>query len=474
MAIKDLRSFIEALEREGDLVRIEKEVDWNLEMGAIIRRVYETQDRAPFFQKIKDAPGVRALGAPLASYKRMAIALEINPDSSIKEINDEIERRIANPIKPVIVDNGQCKENILLGDDINLFKFGAPMAHDGDGGRYITTWGLVITKDLENPDWVNWGMYRQMIHNENTMGGLLLPGQDIGRMYQKYEKAGKPMPFATIIGPSTLTGFGANLSPGPGQNERDLVGGIEQSPVELVKCETVDLEVPANAEIIIEGYVPPGVRVEEGPFGEYTGYRVSPRAPRPIYEVTCITHRNNPILTISNMGTPIDEADISMTIAWRPEAKKALAGLPIVDVSIPAYGSGHLIVVSVQRAYSGVAIHVANAIWGSKLGYLIPFVIVVDSDVDVFNLGEVVHALVTKCHPINGVHPRPNTPGHGLYPFLSFQERLWGKACNLLLDCTWPVEWDDNIEVPPRASFANIYPKELQEKILKGWKEYGF
>ncbi|MDO8721592.1 MAG: UbiD family decarboxylase [Syntrophales bacterium] len=474
MAFKDLREFIDALEKEKQLVRVKKEVDWNLEAGAIIRRAYELQERATFFEKVKDAPGVRMMGGPCGTYARMALAMGMSADTPVKEIANEFDKRISNPIKPMLVSKGPCKENIIKGDDIDLFKFGAPMAHDGDGGRYITTWGYVTTRDLEDTGWVNWGMYRQMIHTKNMMGGLILPGQDIGRMYQKYEKANKPMPFATVIGADPLATVGGSLSAGPGESEVDLAGGLRKEPIELVKCETVDLEVPAHAEIIIEGHVLPKVRVEEGPFGEYTGFRTSPRAPRPVYEVTCVTHRNNPILTVSNMGTPVDEADIVMTLAWRNEASRAVKTLPVVEVAMPAYGSGHLVVVSVERAYSGVAIHVANAIWGSKLGYLVPFVVVVDKDVDVFNLGEVVHAIVTKCHPVRGVHSRPNSPGHGLMPFMSFEERLWGQGANLLLDCTWPVGWDQNIEIPPKASFGNIFPKEIQEKVIANWEKYGF
>ncbi len=474
MALKSIRDFIEVLDKAGDLVTVKQEVDWNLEAGAIIRRAYELQEKATLFEKIKDAPGIRMMGGPCASYARIALAMGMDADTPLKELCDEFDGRIANPIKPMLVSTGPCKENIIKGDDIDLFKFGAPMAHDGDGGRYITTWAFIVTRDLEDTGWVNWGMYRQMIHNETMMGGLILPGQDIGRMYQKYEAANKPMPFATVIGADVLCGIGGSLSAGPGESEVDLAGGLRKEPVELVKCETVDLEVPAHSEIVIEGHVLPKIRVEEGPFGEYTGYRTSPRAPRPVYEVSCITHRNNPILTVSNMGTPVDEADIAMTMAFRNEVKRAVAALPVAEVAMPPYGSGHLAVVAIHRAYSGVATHVANAIWGSKLGYLVPFVIVVDSDVDVFNLGEIMHAIVTKCHPVRGVHSRSNTPGHGLIPFLNFKERLWGQGANLLLDCTWPMDWDPNIEIPPKASFGNIYPKEIQEKVINNWKKYGF
>ncbi len=473
MAHKDLREFIEALAKAGHLVKVKQEVDWNLEVGAIIRKACELEERATLFEKVKDAPGVSILGGPCASYARMALALGMDAGTPKKEMVKEFDKRIANPIKPMLVSSGPCKENIIKGKDIDLFKFGVPMVHDGDGGRYIGTWHLIATPDLDSK-WVNWGMYRQMVHNETMMGGLLLPIQHIGQIFAKYEKAGKPMPFATVIGSEPLCAMASVLSPAAGVNEVDLAGGLRKEPVDLVKCETIDLEVPAHAEIVIEGNVLPGVRVDEGPFGEYSGYSSAPRSPRPVYEVTCITHRNNPILPVSNMGVPVDDSDIVCTTAFRNVATAALAGLPVVNVDVPAYGSVHLVVVSVRRAYSGIAHHVASAIWGTKLGALVPFVVVVDEDVDVFNLGEVVHAIVMKCHPVRGVHPQPNCPGHALWPFLNFHERHWGQASHLLLDCTWPVDWDPNIEIPAKISFGTSYPKDLQEKVVKNWGKYGF
>ena len=473
MAHKDLREFIAALDKSGHLVKVKQEVDWNLEVGAIIRKACELEERATLFEKVKDAPGVRILGSPCATYARLAVAMGMDAGRPVKEIAKEFDKRIANPIKPLLVSSGPCKENIIKGKDIDLFKFGVPMIHDGDGGRYISTWHFIVTRDFDS-SWVNWGMYRQMIHNETMMGGMLLPFQHIGKIFQKYEKANKPMPFATAIGTEPLCAVAGVLSPGMGVNEADLAGGLRKEPVELVKCETVDLEVPAHAEIVIEGHVLPGVRVDEGPFGEYTGFSSAPRNPRPVYEVSCITHRHNPILTVSNMGMPVDDNDIITNSSFRNVANSVLAGLPVVDVDVPAYGSCHLVVVSVRRAYSGIAHHVASAIWGSKLGSQAPYIIVVDEDVDVFNLGEVIHAVVMKCHPVRGVHAQPNSPGHALWPFLNFHERHWGQAAHLLLDCTWPVDWDPNIEIPAKISFGTSYPKALQEKVVSNWGKYGF
>jgi 4-hydroxy-3-polyprenylbenzoate decarboxylase len=475
MPFRDNREYIEALEKAGEIVRVEEEVDWDLEAGAIIRRSYEQKLPAPFFQKIKGYPkGFRMFGAPLSNFRRLAIAMDLDPDSHPSVILDEYHQRALHPIKPVVVKDAPCKENIRIGDQVDLYELPAPMVHDGDGGRYISTWHFVITKDLDS-DWVNWGMYRQMIHNSQSLGGLFLPTQDIGVMYyRKYEPKNLPMPFATAIGPDPISALCSCASYGVGKSEADLAGGIRRQPVELVKCETSDLLVPAHAEIIIEGEVLPHERVDEGPFGEYTGYRSSPRMPRPVYRVKAITFRNDPILTVANMGMPIDEGDICLSVCGRTDIKTILDnyGFPITGIHLPPECSGHMVVVAVQTKYTNIASHIAHAIWGTKLPY--PYVVVVDSDVDAYNITEVLHAIVTKCHPVKGIRVEEHAVGHPLLPFLSLEERMWGKGAAVLFDCTWPLDWPKEIAIPRKASFKDIYPKEIQEKVLNKWQKYGY
>ncbi|MBW2016486.1 MAG: UbiD family decarboxylase, partial [Deltaproteobacteria bacterium] len=149
---KDNREFINLLKKYGDLVTVEQEVDWDLEMGAIVRRVCEKKLPSPYFKKIKDYPGFEALGAPLATYRRLAIAMGLGSDASIPEIAEEYVRRTtAEPIPPVLIDrkDAPCKDNILMGEEADLFKLPAPMVHDGDGGRYLATWHFVVSKDPE-------------------------------------------------------------------------------------------------------------------------------------------------------------------------------------------------------------------------------------------------------------------------------------------------------------------------------------
>ncbi|MDO8785292.1 MAG: UbiD family decarboxylase, partial [Syntrophales bacterium] len=314
-------------------------------------------------------------------------------------------------------------------------------------------------------------------HNERHMGGLIIPTQDIGRIKAKYDRDKKPMPFASVIGPDPLSAIASSVAYGVNADEADLAGAIRQKPVELVKCKTVDLEVPAHAEIILEGEVLHDVIVDEGPFGEYSGYRSTPRLPRSVYKVNCITHRNDPILVMSNMGVPPDDGQITYACTGvRTAALRALQeqGIPVTGVYVPPEGVGHLVIVAVKKTYNNIATQIAQVVFGTSGSPMFAHqLIVVDDDVDPYNLAEVLHAVATKCHPINGVITYPAW-GHPLAPYLSLHERTWGKGGKLVLDCTWPLDWDRENEVPMKSSFKTIYSQEIQDTVLKNWKEYGF
>lgn len=473
---KDNREFIKALAKTGDVVTIEQEVDWDLELGAIVRRGCELKAPAPYFKKIKDYPGFEAFGAPLATYRRLAIALGLAPDTPIPEIGRVYtERTSREPIKPVIVDktSAPCKDNIILGDEVSLFDLPAPMVHDGDGGRYISTWHFIVAKDLDT-DFVNWGMYRQMVVDERTMVGPVLPFSDMGKMfYTKYAPKGLAMPFATAIGCDPLAAIAAS-APSP-IAEADFCGMLMGEPVELVKCETCELYVPAHAEIIIEGEVIPGVLIEEAPFGEYTGHRSSPREPRTVYRVKAITYRNNAIMTISNPGIPLDENQLLRSFSLGLELEKLLRGqgIPITGVFMLPESTHHMMVVGVKPAYSNIATQIAQLAFGSKLGPWFHMVVVVDDKTDIYNKDEVIYMLCTRCHPVRGIRIFPHTIGTPFYPFLDPQDRLMNKGAKVLFDCLFPLEWK-MADIPTLVSFRAVYPQEVQEKVLANWEKYGF
>ncbi len=476
MVFKDLREYLATLEKYDEVQRIEKQVDWSLEAGAILRRCYEIGLRAPFFQNIKDYPGHRMFGGTLGSYRRIAIALGMPPETSYNELMEVYIERKKNLIKPIIVKDAPCKENIYLGDEVDLFKLPAPMLHDGDGGRYLCTWHVTVSQDPDS-EWVNWGMYRAMIHNRNTLTGIIGPHQHIGMLYHKYELNNQPMPFAIAIGPEPICCAVAGTQIPHGISEVEVAGGLRGEPVEIVKGETVDLYVPASAEIVIEGEILPRERIPEGPFGEFTGYRTSAVIDRPVYKVKAITHRNNPILTMSCMGVPVDEDHALHSLTSGAEILNELRekGIPVAGLHCYAECSYQLVVVSIKRTgVANMAYAVSNTVRANKAGQRNPYLIVVDDDIDPGNIYQVMHALTTKCHPARGIHKHNAATGFSLQPFLNPHERRYLLSAAATFDCTWPVDWDQETEVPKRCSFDNIYPKEIQEHVLQNWSNYGF
>ncbi len=476
MPFKDLREFITRLEKEGEVQRIREEVDWDLEAGAIARKALEAGLPAPYFQKVKDYPdGYQLASGLMANHRRIAIAMDMDPDTPAKELIEEFLRRKQRPIKPVLVNDGPCKENIQVGDEVDLLKFPVPMIHAGDGGRYIGTWHIDVTKDLDT-DWVNWGMYRHMLYDKNTFGMLALSPKHFGLMYdQSYEPGNKPMDIAVVIGTEPVSSFCAATVMPYGVSEVDVAGAIRGEPVELVKCETVDLAVPATAEIVIEGEVRPHERMDEGPFGEYSGYCVGLKRPRPVIHVKAVTHRNNPIFTMSCMGVPVDDSHAIFSVCKSAAFLEELRarGLPVTGAYMIPEGTCHAIAVAVKPPYYGVAGEIAHVVWGARHGYLTPWVIVVEDDVDPYNLGQVFHALMTKCHPSRGIVKLEHAMALPLFPWLSMRERDHRIGAKVYFDCTWPMDWDPS-EVPRRISFAEAYPEEVQQKALAKWQKYGY
>jgi 4-hydroxy-3-polyprenylbenzoate decarboxylase len=483
MAFSDLREYIEVLEKEGELVRIKKEVDWNLEVGAIIRRSYDLKAPAPFFENIKDYPkGFRILGAPIGlsqrpnrSLSRLAISTGFSPDATFHEIVQGYIAKKKRPLKPIIVKIGPCKENIYLGNQVNLYGLPVPFLHKGDGGRYIGTWHLVATKDPDT-NWANWGMYRLMVIDERTMGCLLRPDQHIGsHFYQKYEARGKPMEFAVAIGTEPVSTLVSALRVPSGMDEVDLAGGIRGEPVPLIKCETVDLYVPATSEIVIEGKVLPHERREEGPFGEYTGYLGREAFPQPVFRVTALTHRNDPIQVHSCMGVPVDDSDVVTTVVRAGDILDDLLqkGFPVKMVYLPPEGVSHLAIISTRVPFANFPKHLAFSVWGSTSGRTTWYLIIVDEDVDPTNMSEVIWALTTRCHPQRGIFSTGSSWSIPLLPFLSPYEKKHYLGSQVLFDCTWPKDWPAEA-IPQKASFDQVWPEEIQKRVLDNWSEYGY
>lgn len=476
MAFKDVREFIKALEKTGDCLQINKEVDWDQEIGAIGRRVCEMSGPALLFNKIKDySEGYRIFSGSLGTYRRVAIALGLPPETSVKEIFAEYERRNEHPIKPVVVEDGECKENKMLGDDVDLYHLPAPMVHSGDGGRYIGTWGITICKDSEN-DWTNWGMYRFMVYNGRHLTGQPRLNSQLGLiLHQKYIPKKKPMPMALVIGADPICHQVASAGYRKGINEVDFAGALRQEPVELVKCETNDLLVPAHSEIVIEGEVLPDRIGEEGPFGEYPGYRTEGINMGVTCRVKAITYRNSPILTMIALGVPPDANSVATPIASALAVKQHLRrhGVPVIDVYSPPHGVLHTVIISVKPGGTDTANKILDGLTLRRSDW--SKIVMVDDDVDVFDLGQVLHAFSVKCHPIRGIIVREVESGkaHNLTPCYSPEERRDLRGAITLFDCTWPPDWPIETHIPLKNSFDTIYTEEIKRKVLENWEKYG-
>jgi 4-hydroxy-3-polyprenylbenzoate decarboxylase len=225
---------------------------------------------------------------------------------------------------------------------------------------------------------------------------------------------------------------------------------------------------------VIEGEFGLGETMEEGPFGEYTGYMGGHREPRPVIHVKAVTHRNKPILTMCNEGMPVNSSQSTQTITRSAECLEMLRahGVPVTGVYEFTETTTLLVVVAV-RAGLARADDVAHAIWASRLGSGTPWIIVVEDDVDPFDMKQVFHAIATKCHPYRGIVRLQRVRGTALIPFLSRHEQKYLLGARAYFDCTWPPDWDPS-EVPQKCSFTNIYPLEIQQRALARWRRYGY
>jgi len=338
----------------------------------------------------------------------------------------------------------------------------------------------VVTKDPETGE-RNVGLYRGMIVSKDEIGVFLVPAQHWGVHYSKYKALGKPMPVAIVYNWDPVLELVASNS--VRGDEFEVMGAIRREPVELMKCETSDLEVPASAEIVIEGLISPDLKTYklEGPFGEWSGYYGEARK-RPVIKVDCITHRNDCIfrgqregLSVAAMGEGVYAGHYGqVALSWDA---LDVAGVPgVLDVRV-----GSTTIVKIRKMYEGHAKRVASALWASQSSVdLFKIVTVVEEDVDINNLSDVERAIMTNVDPVRDLVVFPNTFGPSLDVSLSWENRDElafgsGNISRLLIDAA--VNWKDH---PPRKEWENkrLPPRcteslpEIKDLVDKRWKEY--
>src|SRR5215468_4315525 len=364
MSFVDMREWVARLDKAGELRRITAEVDWDRELGAIARRVLEKKGPALLFERIKGYETGRCTKvfvSGLGSVGRLALCLGFPRDVSNRDLVQHVVKLNRQVIPPKIVGTGPVKEVVVRGKDVDQAEFPVPKWHYLEGGRYIHTFSGVVTRDPETRA-MNVGIYRGMIGKKDTAPFLLIKGgQHWGQHFLKWGARKQPMPVACVIGWDPIMPLLAGSPVSAGVCEWDVMGAYRGEPAQLVRCESVDLEVPATAEIVLEGYISddPASYEIEGPFGEFTGYVSDLPTPRPTMKVTCITHRRDPIFCGSLEGTlqgSYGENSVMSSVQRAAIAWNILndAGIPgILDVYVPPITNGVNIRVQIKKHYQG-------------------------------------------------------------------------------------------------------------------------
>jgi len=446
----DLRDWIEILEGKGHLAKVSVPVHWNQELGAIVRRTYDFYgDASPalLFDNIVDYPPPgphRLFIGQFRSYSRICMTLGLDPfETTRREIVLTLKSHLKNRIPPVTVSHGPVHECVDVGDRVNVLKFPVPLWNYRDGGRYVGTMHAVITKDLET-DWINLGLYRVMVHNQKELGIYVSPGrQHIGQQYLKYIERNKPMPVAIAIGIDPILALLSSANLPSGVSEYDVAGAIKGAPIETVRGKTVELPVPVQAEIVIEGYIDPQERKTEGPFGEYPGYYGEIPGPAPVIHVTGITYRVDPILQGSIEGHPVNESHIMSSVMksagiWEELERNGVPGVRSV-ACIPETSNCH-VVISITPTVPAHADWIASVIWGmSGAVWLFKHVFVVDDDIDPWDLGQVSWAVAWRVKASEDIKIWKNQRGSPIDPRQEPESKgYWDRV---LIDATRPFNW---------------------------------
>ncbi|ABZ84503.1 3-octaprenyl-4-hydroxybenzoate carboxy-lyase, putative [Heliomicrobium modesticaldum Ice1] len=480
MAFRDIREFIDELEKRGWLKRITAEVDPYLEISEITDRVGKQGGPALLFENVKGSD-MPVLTNTLGSYERLHLALGVN---NLDEIGDEIMSFLQLPdvsaasffdklkalpklaqignFLPKTVRTGPVKE--VIDHDPDLTKIPVLTTWPDDGGPFITL-PMVFTKDPVTGK-RNVGMYRMQVYDRNTTGmHWHLHKQGAQHMADAKGKS-KRMEVAVALGGDPVLSYSATAPLPPGIDEMLLAGFLRKSPVEMVKCETIDIEVPAHAEIVLEGYVDPEELRWEGPFGDHTGY-YSLADYYPVFHVTCVTHRKNPIYPATVVGRPPMEDSYLGKATERIFLPLMKLVLPeVVDMNLPWEGGFHnLVVVSIKKKYPGHARKVMCSLWGMGQMMFAKTIVVVDEDVNVQDMSEVWWRL------FNNIDPRRDIMFvDGPVDALDHAAPLPHYGSKMGIDGTRKWKSEGHTREWPEVM---VMSPEVRERVARRWKEYG-
>ncbi|HBD84613.1 MAG TPA: menaquinone biosynthesis decarboxylase [Dehalococcoidia bacterium] len=484
MHFKDIRQFIEFLDERGDLKRVTAMVDSDLEITEITDRTIKSGGPALLFENVagSDAPvAINLMGThqrtawalgvenidDLTSRVRKLLGLAQGPPSGlmgkVRALGDLVS--VART-QPKIVRRAPCQDVVVTGEDVDLNILPALKCWPDDAGRYITL-PLVVSRDPESGR-RNVGIYRMQIFDRNTTGMHWQTHKGGAHHYRVGESQRlQKLEVAVALGGDPAAIWSGSMPLPPDMDEFAIAGLIREEPVELVKCKTVDLEVPAHAEYVLEGYVTPGELRPEGPFGDHTGY-YSPAEDYPVFHVTTITHRKNPIYPTTMVGRPPTEDFFMGKAAERIMLPILQMALPeIVDMNMPAEGAFHnLLIVSMRKEYPGHAQKVMHALWGMGLLMLTKTIIVVDHDVNVQDPSEVAWRVTNNINPATDI-----TFAEGPIDDLDHATPIPKFGSKMGIDATAKGITDGRSrEWPPDI----VMSEEIKTLVDHRWKEYGF
>ncbi len=472
MSSPDLRDWLRQVDELGQLKIIEG-ADWNLEIGALTEMFCLQSESRPclLFDRIKDCqPGWRLVTNSLATLERSAMVLNMPLGVPYAQVEQEWRRRVKGlrPLPAHTLTEGPVLENVAHGDDINLTRFPAAIWHEGDGGRYLGTASMVVTRDPDSGQ-VNVGTYRMMIQDRDKVGLYIAPGQH-GRLHRdKYHERGERMPVVAVFGAHPQLFVAASLPLPLGLNEYEWAGAVRGEPVEVISGPVTGLPIPADAEIAIEGYVEPGKVLSEGPFGEYTGYYASAVRDETYIQVEALYHRNQPIVLGSSPMRPPGEYYYVQNTIRQAVILDALEAAGVPDVKAVAHLPGSclgVLVVSIKQRYAGHAKQAAMVAGHTRqAGQFCRYVVVVDEDIDVHNEDEVLWAIWTRSDPARSADVVRDCWSQPLDPRLTPEQRETRDYTHsrMIIDATRPFHWRDRF---PKVVGTS---PELKEKVRDRW-----
>jgi UbiD family decarboxylase len=408
---KDLREWMDQAEKIGELKTVDG-ADLHLEVGTMVQIDGKNEGPALLFSKLKGhSDTFRVLTNSMANIRSFNLTFGLPIENTIQQSVETLKGKAgewaekAKQFSAKVVDSGPIFENIEEGDRVDLSKFPVPMWHEEDGGEYIGTGVGIVTRDPDTGQ-VNIGTYRVQRHNKNTVGFYISPGKH-GRMHRdKYFERRQPCPVAMIFGWDPMS-FALSASEIPhGIFELDYLGAARGEPVPIVKGKVTGLPFPANAEIVVEGFSSPTDLMLEGPFGEWTGYYASSARKEPFLKVAALYYRNNPVL----LGCPPSKGLYADQGFFRSVWRSALlyneierAGIPEVKgVWCPPFGGARLFnIVSIRQSYPGHATEAGHVASQTRAGaYLGKYVVVVDEDINPYDMDDVMWAVSTRSDPL--------------------------------------------------------------------------